>query len=276
MNLDNRVALVTGAGRGLGWGVALALARAGARVAVTDINDADVERAVAAISREGGSAVGRHLDAADGASFARVVDEIVERWGRLDALVHAAIYMPLAPLEEVEPASWERQLAVGLGGLYHGTRAVWEVMKRQGGGHIVGVASGSSVRGYHDEVAYCTIKHGQEGFAKALALEARPVIAINTVGPGAPIKPTRLTWDELEALPDETKRGWADPADLGRGFVWLISQPPARFSGLRFDAGVITATLDAEGDDFAFAVDKVTLYPDDFRARQAYMQSYTP
>ena len=162
---------------------------------------------------------------------------------------------------------------LGLGGLYNATRAVWDLMKAQGGGHIMGIASGSSVRGYKDEVAYCTTKHAQEGFMKALALESAPFnIAVNSVGPAPAIKPTRVTWAELDAMPKTEKAGWADPVELGQAFVWLASQPPARFSGLRFDAGPIVDTIRAEGFDFDFAPEKVTLYVDDFVYRRQWYE----
>ena len=275
MDLNGKTALVTGAGRGFGWGIARAMAQAGARVCASDIDDTDIARVVAEIEKEEGTAYGRHLDAADLDSFQTVVEELIGRWGRLDILVHCAIYMPLLTFEKTTAKSWKRQLQVSLGGLYNATRTAWEIMKRQGGGHIIGIASGSSLRGYREEVAYCTAKHAQEGFVKALALEAIPYgISINTVGPGKPIKTTRVTWEELAALPAEVKSGWADPTDLGRAFVWLAGQPPGRFSGLRFDAGPIVDTLDAEGEDFVFTAEKVTLYPEDFRARQAWMRDY--
>jgi NAD(P)-dependent dehydrogenase (short-subunit alcohol dehydrogenase family) len=148
-------------------------------------------------------------------------------------------------------------------------------MKEQGGGHIIGIASGSSVRGYKDEVAYCTAKHAQEGFIKALALEAAPFrIAVNSIGPGRTIKPTRITWAELEDIPAEQKAQWADPVALGQAFVWLGAQDPSKYSGLRFDAGPIVATIAAEGFDFTFAPEKVTLYVDDFVARQQWQANY--
>jgi NAD(P)-dependent dehydrogenase (short-subunit alcohol dehydrogenase family) len=269
MNLSGKTALVTGAGRGLGWGIARALAKAGARVCVTDIDDDGLKRVLSDIEADGGDAYGRRLDVAEREAFEAVIGEVEQRWGRLDVLIHNAVYMPLVRFEDITPESWWRQLQVGLGGLYNGTRAAWGLMKRQGGGHVIGIASGSSLRGFEEEVAYCTIKHGQEGFAKALALEAAPHrIAVNTVGPGKLIKPTRLTWEELAALPAEVRSGWADPVVLGRAFVWLAGQPPERFSGLRFDAGPIVDTLAAEGDDFEVTPEKVTLYPEDFRARQ--------
>lgn len=276
MKLEGKVALVTGAGRGFGWGIARALAKSGAKVCVTDINDEDIERCVADIAKDGNVAFGAHLDTADFAAFKQTVDRTVERWGRLDVLVHNAIYMPLLDFQDLSAESWWRQLDVGLGGLFNGTKAAWEIMKTQREGHIIGVASGSSLRGYKQEVAYCTIKHGQEGFIKALALEALPYnIAINTMGPGKTIKPTRITWEELERTPDEAKAKWADPIELGQAFAWLASQVPQRYSGLRLDAGPIVETLKREGDDFTFSPEKVTLYPDDLKARQQWMATYS-
>ena len=273
--LRDRVVLVTGAGRGLGWGIAQAFASAGARVAVTDVNAEDVADAVEHARSLGGTAEGWLLDVADEAAFRNVVAEVVERWGRVDVLVHNAIYMPLISFEDTSTESWWRQLQVSMGGLFYGCKAVWPTMTRQGGGHIIAIASGSSLRGFVDEVTYCAGKHGQEGFIKALSLEARARgIALNTVGPGKLIKPTRMTWDELDAVPGSERQAWHDPKDLGRAFVWLASQPPSRFSGFRFDAGPIVDTLDVEGDDFAFAPEKVTLYSDDFRSREAWYQEY--
>ncbi|MFL5802333.1 MAG: SDR family NAD(P)-dependent oxidoreductase [Roseiflexaceae bacterium] len=275
MLLEGKVALVTGAGRGLGWGIARALGRAGARVCATDIDEAELAQSTADLAADGSTALALRLDVSDLAAFEAVVRQMVERWGRLDVLVHNAIFMPLIKFEETTPELWRRQLDVSLGGLYNGTRAVWEVMKRQGGGHIMGIASGSSFRGYIDEVAYCTGKHGQEGFVKALSLESAPhQIAINTIGPGKPIKTTRITRAELEQLPEAQTSGWADPIELGKAFVWLASQPPGRFSGLRFDAGPIVDAIAAEGYDFAFAPEKVTLYSDDFVARQQWYATY--
>jgi 3-oxoacyl-[acyl-carrier protein] reductase len=269
--LRNRVALVTGGARGLGWGIARAFGRAGARVCVTDINDHELARCARDLAADGTDVQTHHSDVADLAECQRVVERIVERWGRLDVVVENAIYMPLITFEATTPAEWSRQINVGIGGLFNCTYAVWNQMKAQGGGHIIGVASGSSIRGYNEEIAYCTIKHGIEGFVKALSLEAKPHnIALNTIGPGARIKPTRVTWAEYDQAPAELRAQWTDPVELGKAWVWLAAQPPSRFSGFRFDAANLVTTISREGYDFEFAVEKVTSYPDDFRARQKW------
>ena len=273
--LAGKVALVTGAARGFGWGIARALGQNGAKVCLTDINEDELARAAVDLVQDGSTAMTHLLDVADRDGFQAVVAEVVAQWGRLDLLVHNAIYMPLIRFEAMSPEIWQRQIDVSLGGLYNAAYTAWPVMKKQGGGHIIGIASGSSLRGYKDEVAYCTAKHAQEGFIKALALEAAPAnIAINTIGPGRTIKPTRITWEELDRLPAEAKAEWADPVELGLAFAWLAAQPPGRFSGLRFDAGPLVDTIKREGFDFPFAPEKVTLYVDDFVARQAWYAHY--
>jgi NAD(P)-dependent dehydrogenase (short-subunit alcohol dehydrogenase family) len=267
---------VTGAGRGFGWGIARALGQAGARVCVSDITADELARSAADLRSDGSECMPLHLDVSDLLEFQAVIDKIITHWGRLDIVVQNATFMPLLAFEEQTPEIWWRQLRVSLGGMYNAVRSSWNVMKAQGGGHIMGIASGSSLRGYKNEVAYCTGKHGQEGMIKALALESAPFkIAINTLGPGKPIKTTRITWAEFDALPKEQKARWADPVELGNAFVWLASQPPERFSGLRFDAGPIADTIAKEGWDFEFAPEKVTLYVQEFVARQEWMAKYT-
>ena len=274
MILKNKVALVTGAGRGFGWGIARALGQAGASVCISDIT-AELARSEADLRADGSEVMALHLDVSDLAAFQEVVDQVVARWGRLDVVVQNAVYMPLIRFEATSPELWWRQLQISLGGIFNATRAAWDVMVAQGGGHIIGIASGSSVRGYKDEVTYCTGKHGQEGFVKALALEAAERnIAINTIGPGKPIKTTDLTWAQFDALPAAQKAAWADPAELGKAFAWLASQPPGRYTGLRFDAGPLADTIAAEGYEFDFSPEKVTLYVEDFEARQVWQTNY--
>jgi len=279
--LAGKVVLVTGAGRGLGWGIARTLARASAHVAVTDINLDNIKRTVADITNDDaatGNAWGYVLDTGDPSSIEASVQGVLERFGRLDAVIHCAVYMPLLRFTDTTPESFWKQLEVGVGGLFNLTKLALPHFTDAGqGGHIINIASGSSIRGYHDESTYCALKHAQEGWMKAVVLEWQHdniPVGINSMGPGKPIKPTRMTWQELETLPEAEKAAWVNPMILGAGFVWLLSQPPERFRGLRFDAGVITDTLAQEGFDFEVTPEKVSMYPADFKERLEWMASY--
>ena len=266
--LEGKVALVTGAGRGLGWGVAKALGLAGAKVCATDVNETEMEASFKGIESDGAQLLNLRLDVADPEMFNNVVQKVAGEWGKLDLLIHTAAVMPLISLEETSHEAWWGEINIHIGGLFNGTKAVWNIMKAQGGGHIMAVASGASFRGFTKEVAYCVGKHGQEGFAKALALEATPHnIAINTMSPGKRIKPTGVTLVEAERMPEEVTSSWADPAELGKAFVWLAGQPPSSFTGLSFDAGRVVDTIAAEGWDFEFAPEKVTPNPEEMKSR---------
>ena len=182
---------------------------------------------------------------------------------------HAAI-LPLAPFEAHTPAFWRKMIDVNLTGVYHGVWAVWPHMVRQRHGHCIAIASGASVRGFVDEVAYCAAKHGLEGFTQALALEASAhQIAVNTMGPGRRIKPTSVSRDQEAQQRAAGSADWCDALELAPAFVWLAAQPPDRYTGLRFDAGPIASTLANEGYDFSFAPEKVTLYVQSMQERLA-------
>ena len=271
--LDGRVALVTGAGRGFGAGIARGLARAGAGVCIVDVNAeelAETEREILGDTLAGADSVlSQVADVSDFAQMETAVAETVSLWGRLDIVVNNAAIMPLISFEETDPGLWQRMLDVNLTGVYNGVKAAWPQLKRQGGGHCIAIASGASVRGFRDEVVYCAAKHAIEGFTKALAMEAEPHnIAVNTVGPGKLIKPTAISRDDEDAVDPATRRQWVDPVELAPAFVWLAAQPPSRFTGLRFDAGPIADSVAAEGFNFEVSPEKVTLYVDDFIARQ--------
>lgn len=266
--LAGRTAWVTGAGRGFGAGIARGLVRAGAAVCITDIGAAELEVTAEEIRRDGGTVLTRVVDVSNFAAMQEMAEAIVAEWGTLDTLVSNAAIMPLVPFDAHTPEFWQRMIDVNLTGVFYGVRAAWPYMVRQGRGHLIAIASGSSVRGFVDEVAYCTAKHGIEGFTKALALEAAPCgIAINTMGPGKRIKPTELTRASEEALSDAERAEWTNPLQLAPAFVWLAAQEPGRYTGLRFDAGPLADTIAAEGYDFAFTPEKVTLYADDMRQR---------
>ncbi len=270
------MAWVTGAGRGFGAGIAHGLILAGAKVCLTDINEEELSTTVDEIGAGADQTLIQLVDVLDYNKWKLAADAIVARWGRLDVVICNAAIMPLASFSDHTPEFWRRMIDVNLSGVYNAVWAAWPHLLRQGGGHCVAIASGASVGGFVNEIAYCTAKHGIEGFAKALAMEAEPFnIAINTMGPGAVIKPTQITRAQAEQMTQSQRSRWLDPLSLSPACVWLVTQPPARFSGLRFDAGCLAATILAEGYEFVFAPEKVTVYVQDLVQRMEQRRGWS-
>ncbi|MYD42003.1 MAG: SDR family oxidoreductase [Acidimicrobiia bacterium] len=268
--LEGKVALVTGAARGLGAGISKAFMGTGVKVCATDVDEDDMAASFRGTEGIGTSLLTVPLDVADPGMFADVVCRVLDHWGRLDVLVHAAAIMPVISLDDTSHDFWWKELGIHLGGLFNGAKAVRDAMRAHGGGHIISVASRAGFFAYPNGVAYCVGKHGLEGFTKSLAIEWMPYnIAVNTMGPGSGkrIKPTGMTLEQAAQAPEDVRSTWTDPAVLGEGFVWLAGQPPARFTGLCFDAGMVADALAAEGWNFDFAPGKVTPNPEDMRSR---------
>src|SRR5688572_4650616 len=116
---NGRVVLVTGAARGLGWGIARAFGIAGWKVCATDISDDELARCARDLAADSAEFMTSRSDVADLAACEAIVAEIVGRWGRVDAVVHNAIYMPLITFDATSPEEWSRQLNVGLGGIFN-------------------------------------------------------------------------------------------------------------------------------------------------------------
>jgi 3-oxoacyl-[acyl-carrier protein] reductase len=193
MTADGRVALVTGAGSesGIGFAAARALARDGARVAITSTTDRIRDRA-AALTGDGADAAAWIADLTDRNAVADLVAGVCERFGSIDVLVNNAgmnqtgIAEPSPPFHQVDPAAWDRQLAITLTTAFNVTRAVVGGMLERGWGRIVMVSSVTGpVVSYSGQSAYAAAKGGIDGLMRTLAVELGPHgITVNSVAPG--------------------------------------------------------------------------------------------
>ena len=184
MRLKDKSAIVTGAGSGFGKGIAMRFAKEGARVGVVDIN-AEAAREVA--SQIGNSAFAMEADVSIDGDVSRMVQEALDHWGQLDILVNnAGTTHRNQPMTEVTEEEYERIFAVNVKSVYLSAKHIVPVMKKQGFGVILNVASTAGVRPRPGLVWYNTSKGAMMTATKAMAIElAGEKIRVNAINPVA-------------------------------------------------------------------------------------------
>jgi len=185
--LQDKVALVTGAASnpGLGRAIAQLFAREGARVVVTDIDEAGIADCESTIKAAGGDVASWRQDVASEEDWKKTIDRCVETYGRLDVLVNNAGIAILRPVAEMSLDEYELQMKVNMTSVFLGTRYTLPVMRAGGGGSIVNISSVAGLVGIPTTGAYAASKGGIRLFTKTVALEhARENIRCNSVHPG--------------------------------------------------------------------------------------------
>ncbi len=220
MRLDGKIALVTGGGRGIGKAAALAYARAGAKLAICARTAAEIEAAAEEIRALGAECLAQTCDVSREEEVQRLVDAVVNRFGRIDVLVNnAGVMTRPAPVVEYDANKWDYTMAVNLRGPFLTAKAVLPVMFKNGGGSIVNVSSSIGRGAYANFAAYGASKWGLEGFTQILAAEVGSrKVRVNSVEPG--YVATKLTGFHGSA-----------PESVTEVFVFLASEDARHVSG---------------------------------------------
>lgn len=227
-SLKDQVAIVTGGANGIGKGIAAVLVKAGAQVVIADIDNEGGKRAATEMG-----AIFETLDVTDQAACQRVVDAVVERYGRLDILCSNTGIFPQANLDSMTLENWEQMMNVNLRSTFFMVQAALPSMRQRSYGRIVITSSiTGAVTGYPGWSHYAASKAGQLGFMRSAALEcAREGITINAVMPG------NIRTAGLEAQGEAYLKEMADsipvkslgePEDIGHAACFLASAE-ARF-----------------------------------------------
>jgi NAD(P)-dependent dehydrogenase (short-subunit alcohol dehydrogenase family) len=214
MSLEGRTVLVTGGARGLGAAICRDLGRAGARLVVADLNLAGAQSVAESLPTPGRAV---RLDVTNEAEIAALVDKLE----RLDVLVNNAAVDFTVPIEELATAQWDAVINVNLRAPFVMSRHAARVMKAQGSGHIVNIASTASKRAWPNASAYHASKWGLLGLSHALHAELRPHrIKVSAVVAGGMRTPFLL-----DRFPDIDPNVLQDPANVAATIRFLLTLP---------------------------------------------------
>ena len=223
MDLQGRVALVTGAGRRLGRAIAVALGRRGARVAV-HFNDASTgaEETAAMIRAAGGDARTFGADLSDAAAAGALVNTVADAFGAFDVLINSAGIMERHPVSEVTPEMWDRTFAINLRSQFFTSQAAAPRMPDRGG-VIVNMADLAGFEAWTAYVAHSVSKAGVVALTRALAHALAPRVRVNAIAPGAVLLPEH--WDKAQAdhlIATTPLKHLGSPDDVVRTVEFLI------------------------------------------------------
>lgn len=222
-----KVVLVTGASSGIGEATALRLAADGHRLLLGARRADRLEELVSKITAEGGSAAHQPLDVTDAADVHAFVSAARERWGRVDVMVNNAGVMPLSPLAALKVDEWDRMIDVNVRGVLHGIAAALPVMREQGGGQFVNVASVGAYEVVPTAAVYCATKFAVRAISEGLRQESPGDIRVSVVSPGVTESELADSISDPRARDDmKAYRAVAIPASaIADAIAFAISRP---------------------------------------------------
>jgi NAD(P)-dependent dehydrogenase (short-subunit alcohol dehydrogenase family) len=248
MQLENKVALITGAGSGIGRATAELFAKEGAKVVVADYNAETAQTTVRSITDKGGQAVLVQADVSKAADAERMVRTAIQTYGRLD-IVHnnAGIFVKPTPAHEMTEDVWDRVFDINIKGVWLGCKYAVPELIKAGGGAIVNTASMAGIRGRPYTSAYCASKGAVVMLTKTLAIELAPHnIRVNCICPGAVNTPLihqlGITQEQAaaQALTDQPIARFARPEEIAHAVLYLASDTESSYvtgHALQIDGG---------------------------------------
>ncbi|MBA7471838.1 putative oxidoreductase [subsurface metagenome] len=239
MQLSNKVAIVTGAGRGIGRATALALARRGADLVLADMRTQEMEAVSNEVRRIGREVITAAMNVTQKSDVESMVKKALDHFGKVDILANIAGVAVHNLIPDIREQDWDLNITVNLKGIFLCTQAVFSHMCNQGSGHIVNVSSMSGKHGSAKYGAYCASKFGVVGFTEVTRDEGRPHgVKVSVVCPG-PVD-TELRHSNH---PDDDRTKLIKPEDVADVILFLVTRP----SRVNIPEAMILAPLVQQG-----------------------------
>lgn len=211
MRLKDKISIITGAGTGIGRATAIKFAKEGGKVIVADLNEVGMEETVSNIVEFGGEAICFKVDITNKLEISKMVDEIMERYGRIDVLVNNAGIIDDGQLYKMTDEQFDKVIDVNLKGTYNTARAVVDIMKKQNAGVILNASSIVGIYGNFGQTNYAATKFGVIGMTKTWAKElGKNGIRSNAVCPGF------IATSILDPMPEKVIKAMEEKVPLGR------------------------------------------------------------
>ncbi len=245
MRLKDKVAIVTGSGRGIGESTAKKFAFEGAKVVVSDINEADVNKIVEEINGAGGEAIGIVTNVVDRDQVDKMFEEVLEKFGKIDILVNNAGITADSKLVKMTEEQFDKVIAVNLKGVYNCGQAAAKIMTEQGNGVILNASSVVGIYGNFGQTNYAATKWGVIGMTKSWAKElGRKGVRVNAVAPGFIMTPMteKMPDKVLDIMKGKSPLGMLGyPDDIANAYTYLASDEAKFVTGtvLSVDGGVV-------------------------------------
>ena len=235
MDLSDKVAIVTGAGRGIGRAVALKLAGAGARVVVSDILEEEAKAVVGEIKASGGQGLAVLADVSSASDVGRMVEETLAAYNRIDILVNNAGIARDQLMLRMSEEDWDKVIAVDLKSVFLCTKAVLRYMVRQRWGRVISLSSIAGIAGNKGQANYSAAKAGIIGFTRTVAREVGSHgVTVNAIAPG--FIETDMTRGMKEEWRQEIKKlipldRFGTPDDVAESVAFLASEEAGYITG---------------------------------------------
>ena len=255
MRLEDKIALITGAGSGIGKETALVFAKEGATVVVNDLNEEAGNQTVTEIEANGGNAVFIQADVTDPTDVEKLAKTIIDKLGKIDVLFNNAGISGVGQLHEIEPEQWNKVMNVNVNGVYLVSKYVVPYMMKQKYGSIINMSSCIAEIGLADRAVYAATKGAVLALTKSMQVDyAKYNIRVNALMPGTIYTPFVEDYVSKSANPDATVASikqrqlsseLGKPEDVAYAALYLASDESKFMMGTPFmiDGGVVNGKL---------------------------------